>query len=110
MGMRIMDMQVMVQKTGEVAKIQQAQLQENNFRQQEIGSSIVANTNKNTHSVNKPEANEGKLVHDKQEGEKGSGKNKKKKGNSENKENTKDNADEHKQLDPNRGTNLDILA
>lgn len=106
MSIRSMDMQVLVQKTGDVARIQQIQNQENNFRQQEISSNILENTNKKSQTVNKTQSNEGKLVHEKQEKEEQSKKNKNKRGNSVKKENT----EEHQQLDPNRGTNLDILA
>jgi hypothetical protein len=100
------DMQVLVQKTGDVARIQQVQHQENNLRQQEIAGSIMQNTNKNTQSVNKPQANEGKLVHEKQEQEEQAKKKKNKRGN----DGKKENIEEHSHLDPNRGSNLDILA
>lgn len=109
MSMRIMDMQVLVQKSTDVAKIQQIQHQENNLRQQEIASHIVENTNKNTQTVNKPLANESKLVHEKQDNEEKHKKNRNKRGNDEIKEN-KENTEEHPRLDTNRGTNLDILA
>jgi len=106
MSMRMTDVQVLVQKTGDIAKIQQVHNQENNLRQQENAGTIAENTNKNTKTVNKPKANEGKLVHEKQEQEQQAKKNKNKRGNDEKKENT----EEHPHLDPNRGTNLDILA
>ncbi len=109
MSIRIMDMQVLVQKTTDVAKIQHVQQQENNLRQQEIASHIIESTKKNTQTVNKPLANESKLVHEKYDQEEKNKKNKNKRGNDENKEN-KENAEEHPRLDSNKGFNLDILA
>ncbi|CFX66585.1 Uncharacterized [Syntrophomonas zehnderi OL-4] len=106
MSIRTMDMQVLVQKTGDVAKIQQIQNQGNNLRQQEISSNILQDTNKNTHTVNKTQASEGKQVYKKQDKEKNPPNDKNKKGNSTKKENK----EEDQQLDPHRGTNLDILA
>lgn len=106
MGMRIMDMQVLIQKTTDVAKIQQVQHQETNLRQQEMAHQIVAQTQQNTQTVNKPQANQAKLVHEKQEKEEEQKKSRKKRGNNGNEENT----EEHKLLDPNRGNKLDILA
>lgn len=106
MSMKIMDMQVLIQKTADVSKIQQVQNQESNIRQQELTNQIVAQTQQNTHSINRPPANQAKLVHEKQEQEEHSKKNRKKRGNIGNIENK----EEHKQLaDPNRGNNLDIL-
>ena len=106
MSMRIMDMQVLVQKTTDVAKIQQAQHQETNLKQQDMANQIVAQTQQNTKTVNKPLANESKLVHEKQEKENNAKKSRKKRGDHENEENT----EEHTQLDLNRGNKLDILA
>ena len=106
MSMRVMDMQVLVQKTADMAKIQQVQHQETNLKQHEMANQIVAQTQQNTQTINKPLANESKLVHEKQEKEDQAKKNRKKRGNLENGENT----EEHTQLDMNRGNNLDILA
>ena len=106
MSMKIMDMQVLIQKTADVAKIQQVQHQETNLRQQEMANQIAAQTQQNTQNVNKPQANQSKLVHEKQDKEEQAKKSRKKRGNNKKEENT----EECKQLDPNRGNNLDILA
>jgi len=104
--MKIMDMQVLIQKTADVAKIQQVQNQETNLRQQEMTNQIAAQTQQNTKNVNKPQANQAKLVHEKHDKEEEAKKSRKKRGNKENKENTED----CKQIDPIRGNSLDILA
>lgn len=106
MSMKIMDMQVLVQKTADVAKIQHVQNQESNIRQQEMANQIAAQTQQNTHSINKPPENQAKFVHQKQEKEEETKKNKKKRGNVRKEENT----EEQKHLDPDRGNKLDILA
>jgi len=99
-------MQVLVQKTGDMAKIQQVQHQETNLKQHEMANQIVAQTQQNTQSVNQPSASESKLVHEKEEKDNNNKKNRKKRGNSINEENTED----CNPLDPNRGNKLDILA
>ncbi len=106
MSMKIMDMQVLIQKTADVAKIQHVQNQETNLRQQEMAQQIAAQTQQNTQNVNKPQANQGKLIHEKQEKEEQAKKSRKKRGNNGNEENI----EEHKQLNPNQGNKLDILA
>ena len=106
MSMKIMDMQVLIQKTADVAKIQQVQNQETNLRQQEMTNQIAAQTQQNTKNVNKPQANQSKLVHEKHDKEEQAKKSRKKRGNKEKKENTED----CKQIDPIRGNSLDILA
>lgn len=106
MSIKSVDMQVLIQKTSDVARIQQIQNQGNNFRQQEISSNILQDTNQNTQTVKKPPAGEGKLVHEKQEHEKNSSQDERKRGNKA----KKSNSEEEKQLDPNRGGKLDILA
>lgn len=100
-------MQVLIQKTTEVAKIQQIQHQETNLKQHEMAHQIAAQTQQNTKTVNKPLANEAKLVHEKQEHENNEKKRRKKRGDIEKEENTEE---EHTKLDVNRGNNLDILA
>lgn len=106
MSMKIMDMQVLIQKTADVAKIQHVQNQESNVRQQESANQIAFQTQQNTHAINKPPENQAKFVHEKQEKEEEAKKNRKKRGNVNKEENT----EEHKHLDPNRGNKLDILA
>lgn len=106
MSMKIMDMQVLVQKTTDVAKVQHVQNQESNLRQQEMANQIVSQTQQNTHNVNQPLSSQSKLVHEKEEKDEKTKKNRRKKGNQTQEENT----EESKNLDPNRGKKLDIMA
>lgn len=106
MSMKIMDMQVLIQKTADVAKIQHVQNQESNVRQQEFANQIAAQTQQNTHSINRAPEHQSKLVHEKQEKEEEAKKNKKKRGNVSKEANNK--KDDH--LDPDRGNKLDIMA
>lgn len=106
MSMKIMDMQVLVQKTADVAKMQQVHNQESNVRQQEMTNQIAAQTQQNTHNVNKPLANQSKFVHEKQEKDDQTKKSKKKRGKILQAENT----EEGNKLAPNCGNKLDILA
>lgn len=106
MSMKIMDMQVLIQKTADVAKIQHVQNQESNVRQQESANQIAAQTQQNTHSINRTPEHQAKLVHEKQEKEEDAKKNKKKRGNVGKEANNK----KDDQLDPDRGNKLDIMA
>ncbi|MGR6836131.1 hypothetical protein [Syntrophomonas erecta] len=69
MTIRSIDMQVLVQKVGEVAKIQQSERLEHNQRQQENNQYINLQTAMNSKTVNKLEQNESALIQDKQESE-----------------------------------------
>ena len=105
MSIRSTDMQVLIQKVGDVAKLQQIQQHEVNLKQQEFNSQILDQTVKNTHTVNQTLRDESALVHEKQEKEEKSKKNRNKKGNADNKENSKE---QHRNLEPGRGDKLDI--
>ncbi|MDD3364049.1 MAG: hypothetical protein PHZ03_03635 [Syntrophomonas sp.] len=107
MSIRSTDMQVLVQKVGDVAKLQQIQQQELNIKQQEFNSQILDQTSKNTHTVNQTLRNESALVHEKQEKEEKTKKDRNKKGNSDNRENSKE---QHKNMEPGRGDKLDIIV
>jgi len=106
MSIRTTDMQVLIQKTGDVAKLQQIHQQELVSKQQEFNNLNVEQTVKNTHTVNKTLRDESALVHEKQEKEKQSKKNQNKEGNGKSEENNKG---ETKILDPGRGINVDIV-
>lgn len=67
MTIRSIDMQVLVQKVGDVAKIQQVHMQENQGKQQELANQIMEQTVKNRRSVSKTAKNEGRLVNEKQQ-------------------------------------------
>mgnify|MGYP001167468470 CR=1 FL=1 len=107
MSIRTTDMQVLIQKTGDVAKLQQIHQQELVSKQQEFNNLIVEQTMKNTHSVNETLRDESALVHEKQEKEKNAKKNPEKEGNEKPEENIKE---EHKIKEPGRGSKLDIVV
>lgn len=70
MTIKSIDMQVLVQKIGDVAKIQQAQQIGNNHRQEEFVKNISAETDKYSKTVNKPGQSQHKKVDEKEEKEK----------------------------------------
>ncbi|PKM77687.1 MAG: hypothetical protein CVU90_06305 [Firmicutes bacterium HGW-Firmicutes-15] len=107
MSIRSTDMQVLIQKVGDVAKLQQIQQHEVNIKQQEFNSQIMDQTSKITHTINQTLRDESALVHEKQEKEEKAKKNKNNKGNSDNKENSKEHT---KNLEPGRGDKLDIIV
>jgi uncharacterized cupredoxin-like copper-binding protein len=107
MSIRSTDMQVLIQKVGDVAKLQQIQQQELNHKQQEFNNKILEQTIKNTHTVNQTLRDEAALVHEKQEKEEKAKKNKNKKGNANNKENSKE---QNRNMEPGRGDKLDIIV
>jgi len=98
-------MQVLVQKVGDVAKIQQAQQTGNNHRQEEFIKNINEQTDRYTKTVNKALQSENKKVHEKEEKEEQSRKRYK---DSNKKENDED-KDNKLQSSNQSGTNLDIL-
>ena len=105
MTIRSVDMQVLIQKVGDVARIQQSQQLENNSRQQEFAQQISQQTDKNAKTVNQMLRNEQAFVHEKQEQESGK-KKQAKKGKSEKIAN-RDKTDTR----PNkRGNKLDIIV
>ncbi|MDD2585230.1 MAG: hypothetical protein PHT79_00595 [Syntrophomonadaceae bacterium] len=104
MTIRSIDMQVLVQKVGDVAKIQQVQQSDHANRQQEFAQQIAQQTEKNTKTVNQPLQNQSKLIHEKQEKEKQSRKYRNKEGKKDNKENNDDNVI----FEPNKGKTIDI--
>jgi hypothetical protein len=87
MTIRSIDMQILIPKVTDVAKVQQIQQQEHNIRQQENANHIARETTRNTNTVNQPLRDEAALVHEKEE-EKHK-KNKEKKGKNQNVTNTK---------------------
>jgi hypothetical protein len=102
MTIKSIDMQVLVQKVGDVAKIQQAQQTGNNHRQEEFIKNINEQTDRYTKTVNKALQSEHKKVHEKEEKEKQSRK--------RYKDNKKENEEEDKSSIANEsGSNLDII-
>ena len=67
MTIKSIDMQVLVQKVGDVAKIQQAQQTGNNHRQEEFIKNINEQTDRYTKTVNKTLQSEQKKVNQKEE-------------------------------------------
>lgn len=108
MTIRSIDMQVLIPKVTDIAKIQQVQLQENTARQQENINHNAQETFKNTNTVNQLLKNESALVHEKEEQEKKFKKNKEKKGKRENKPNTKNSSMNSFPVEPQRGNTIDI--
>lgn len=108
MTIRSLDMQVLVQKVGDVAKVQQAQQAENNSRQQELLQSIDQQTKQRSKTVNQTQKNESAFVHEKeeQEKEKKSKKKSKGKGNKGNKENKENSLVK----DSRKGKNIDFTV
>ncbi|MGS0764287.1 hypothetical protein [Syntrophomonas curvata] len=70
MTIKSIDMQVLVQKVGDVAKIQQAQQIGNNHRQEEFIKNINQETDRYSKTVNKPGESRHKKVDEKEEKEK----------------------------------------
>lgn len=105
MTIRSVDMQVLVQKTLDIARVQQAQQVEGQHRQMEFAQNITAQNEKIARSVNDPLRNEAKLVHEKEEQEKNSKKQKNEKEEEEEKSNDKKSASPR---ESGRGNRLDI--
>lgn len=106
MSIRSIDMQVLVQKVTDVAKVQQAQQLESSNRQQESAQQISQQTNIDVKTVNQPLKNQNAHVHEKQEKKDDEKKSKAKKGNSKKEENNQKNT-----VDGNlNGNHLDIIV
>lgn len=97
-------MQVLVQKVGEVARIQHTQHIEHDKRQQEFAQAIARQTEHNTKEVNHMLKSEHAEIHQRQEKQKKEKKSQEKKGKTENEANN-----DNKSLNPdNSGHLLDI--
>jgi hypothetical protein len=106
MTIKSIDMQVLVQKVGDVAKIQQAQQAGNNHRQEEFIKNISEQTDRYTKTVNKTLHSESKKVNEKEEKEKQS-----RKKHTAKKEEGKDKSGESKLQTPSEsGGNVDIIV
>lgn len=103
MTIKSVDMQVLVQKVGDVAKIQQAQQTGNNHRQEEFIKNINEQTDRYTKTVNKALQSEHKKVHEKEEKEKQSRKRYRGSNKQENEEDKSNSGNES-------GSNLDIIV
>lgn len=111
MSIRSIDMQVLVQKVSDVAKVQQAQQVENSSRQQESVQQINHQTNIDVKTVNQPLRNEHAYVHDKQEQKDKEKKSKNKKGNNHDMENSdKTTVEKNKNTPDKNGNHLDIIV
>ena len=104
MTIRSIDMQVLVQKVGDVAKIQQAEKSDHNNRQQQFAQQILQQTETNSKTVSQNLRSEATLIRDKQEEEE---KRKKKKRQNQLEE---DPIEEELLKDKHRGQNIDIKA
>ncbi|MDD3022747.1 MAG: hypothetical protein PHE26_02465 [Syntrophomonadaceae bacterium] len=104
MSIRSIDMQVLIQKVGEVAKVQQTHQLESSNRQQESAQQIGQQTQIDAKTVSQPLRNEHTNVHEKQEKENKEKKSRTKKGKSNKTENKENNEkDGNKQ-----GNHLDV--
>lgn len=101
---RSVDMQVLVQKVGDVAKIKQAEQSSDNNRQQQFTQQISQDTIKYSKTVNQALPGEKKRVHDKEDKEKRTLYRRKKGGKGQEKENNTENWS----FDPDTGNNIDI--
>lgn len=106
MTIKSIDMQVLVQKVGDVAKIQQAQQIGNNHRQEEFVKNINAETDKYSKTVNKPGQSQHKKVDEKEEKEKQSRKRYKDSG----KKNDEESKDTKSPAKIESGSKLDIIV
>lgn len=105
MTIRSVDMQVLVQKVGEVARVQQTEKSDHASRQQQFLEHITQQTETNSNAVNQASANESVLIREKQE--------QKKKARSAKKDREREEAEESQTQwasDPDRGSNIDIRA
>lgn len=108
MTIRSIDMQVLVQKVGEAAKIQQTEKTDQQVKQQSFLEQIAQQTQMVSTTVNQTPASQPGLIRDKQ-----SGRNKKKLSNQKKREGASGVEDEETLTwadDPRKGSNLDIRA
>lgn len=104
MSIRSVDMQVLVQKAGDVARVQQTHQIEQDRRQQEFNHAIIQQTNHNTKEVNQTLKGEDVYVQDRQEKQKKQKKDQENKGNEE----TTANNENKSVKSPKQGHHLDI--
>lgn len=104
MSIRSVDMQVLVQKIGDVARVQQVQLQEGSNRQQEFLQGINQQTVENSTTIQETGQNSSRKVGDKEEKEKNPRKKAKKAG----KKALEEKSDTEIFKDHYKGNNLDI--
>ncbi len=83
MSIRSVDMQVLVQKAGDVARVQQTHQIEQDRRQQEFNQAIIQQTHQNTKEVNQTLKSEDAYIHGRQEKQKKEKKDHENKGNEE---------------------------
>ena len=107
MTIRSVDMQVLLPKVSDVARIQQIAHNENNVKQQEQNQMIMHQTARTSQSVNQLSKDEQARLREKEEKEKKEKKYEQKRGNSKNIENTNEVNAKTKQ---NSGFNLDITV
>lgn len=104
MTIRSLDMQVLVQKVGEVARIQQTDQVGANRKQQEFAEAINAQTTKNTKAVPEVEQHKAQLSANKdKDQDKKKSKRKSRKAGFRNKD-----LDSELSTDPDKGHNIDI--
>lgn len=109
MSMKIVDMQVMLQRTSEVSRVQHIHQQEHDLRQQEFIAQMAVQTEKAESEVRRTPKNEESVIREKPEREKNSEKRDKKEGKQETGENT-ENKDQNaqKMIADSRGAKVDI--
>jgi|GEM_PF-395658 len=113
MTIRSIDMQVLVQKVGEVAKIQQAEKTSQHIKQQSFLEQIAQQTEVVSKTVNEASASEPGLIREKQSDKKKKHAEKKKKHTGKKKARQNEPDDEETANwtpDPNKGSNLDVRA
>jgi hypothetical protein len=106
MTIRSIDMQVLVQKVGEVARIQQAEKTGEQVKQQSFLEQIAQQTETVSKTVNQTPASESSLIREKQSDRKKKSLDKKKARQNE----SEDDETVNWPHDPDRGSNLDVRA
>lgn len=106
MTIRSIDMQVLIQKVGEVAKIQQTEKTDQHVRQQSFLEQIAQQTEIVSKTVNQTPASESSLIREKQSDKKKKSPDKRKARPNE----SDDDETVNWSHDPDRGSNLDVRA
>ncbi|NLB17225.1 MAG: hypothetical protein GX825_00450 [Syntrophomonadaceae bacterium] len=107
MSMKIPDLQMVVSKSNEVARIQQAALQEHATKRQEVAAQLTAQTQMKEETVFKSSRGEQALIVERQDDEK----QRRKKRNKQQRETEKNaSKDDAIMMEKKSGVNLDILV
>lgn len=107
MSMRTVDLQVLIPRSNEVARVQQVQQQVNQNQQQELTAQLLQQTAKNERSINPSREGEKVLIREREEKEKKEKKSKRQAGKPEEEEN---NFNHESRARSGLGSRIDIKA